>query len=172
MENFVSPHVHIQSLDSGSTPQAFAEREVELGTGALVVTDHGSLAACQTVYDLAKKGVGKNKVKLQPVLGLEGYFRDDNCPLFTAAGVSKNDKGTFADVFKYGHFTTHFMDQAAFKTAIKLLSHAPIEKHGSEQKPLFDWKAMEELGASNATVTTGCLIGMVQRHLLDRQDPV
>jgi hypothetical protein len=30
---------------------------------------------------------------------------------------------------------------------------------------------MEELGASNATITSGCLIGMVQRHLLDRQDP-
>lgn len=166
MDNFVTPHCHIQSLDSGSTPTAFAAREVELGTGALVVTDHGSLAACQTVYDLAKKK------KLQPILGIEGYFRDDNCPLFTAAGVTKNAAGTFSDIFKYGHFTTHFMDQAAFKTAIKLLSHAPIEKHGSEQKPLFDWKAMEELGASNATVTTGCLIGMVQRHLLDRQDPV
>ncbi len=163
--NFVTPHCHIQSLDSGSTPAAFAARELELETGALVVTDHGSLAACQTVYDLGKKK------KLQPILGLEGYFRDDNCPLFLAAGMRKNDKGTLVDVFKYGHFTTHFMDQAAFKTAIKLLSHAPIEKHGSEQKPLFDWAAMEELGAANATVTTGCLIGMVQRHLLDRQDP-
>src|SRR6516164_7414755 len=136
--NFSSPHVHIQSLDSGSTPAAFAARELELGTGALVVTDHGSLAACQTVYDLAKKK------KLTPILGLEGYFRDDNDPLLLAAGHRQNDKGTFADTFKYGHFTTHFTDQAAFKTAIKLLSHARIEKHGSEQKPLFDWKAMEE----------------------------
>jgi DNA-directed DNA polymerase III PolC len=163
--NFSSPHVHIQSLDSGSTPAAFAARELELGTGALVVTDHGSLAACQTVYDLAKKK------KLTPILGLEGYFRDDNDPLLLAAGHRQNDKGTFADTFKYGHFTTHFTDQAAFKTAIKLLSHARIEKHGSEQKPLFDWKAMEELGAANATITTGCLIGIIQRHLLDRQDP-
>jgi DNA polymerase III alpha subunit len=171
LSNFVSPHVHIQSLDSGSTPQAFAEREVELETGALVVTDHGSLAACQTVYDIAKKGVGKNKVKLTPILGLEGYFRDDNCPVLLRGGHSRNEKGTFADILKYAHFTTHFIDQDAFKTAIRLLSHAPIEKHGSEQKPLFDWKAMEELGAANATVTTGCLIGMVQRHLLDRQDP-
>jgi DNA polymerase III alpha subunit len=188
LPNFITPHCHVQSLDSGSTPAAFAAREVELGTGALVVTDHGSLAACQTVYDIAKKGVGKDKVKLTPILGLEGYFRDDDCGLLLGAGHTKRypkddkgnnivfdengiDQGSFVDVFKYGHFTTHFLDQNAFKTAIRLLSHAPIEKHGSEQKPLFDWQAMEELGASNATITSGCLIGMVQRHLLDRQDP-
>jgi DNA polymerase III alpha subunit len=163
--NFVSPHVHIQSLDSASTPQAFAEREVELGTGALVVTDHGSLAACQTVYDLARKK------KLTPILGLEGYFRDDDCPILLGAGHQRNEKGSLVDTLKYAHFTAHFLDQPAFKTAIKLLSHAPIERHGSEQKPLFNWNAMEELGAANATITTGCLIGMVQRHLLDRQDP-
>jgi DNA polymerase-3 subunit alpha len=165
LPNFVTPHCHIQSLDSASTPAAFADRELELGTGALTVTDHGSLAACQTVYDLARKK------KLTPILGLEGYFRDDDCPIILGAGFQKNAAGKLVDTLKYAHFTTHFLNQNAFKTAIKLLSHAPIERHGSEQKPLFNWTAMEELGAADATITTGCLIGMVQRHLLDRQDP-
>lgn len=171
MLNFCSPHVHIQSLDSASTPEAFAKREAELGTGALVVTDHGSLAACQKVYELARKGVGKEKVKLQPILGLEGYFRDDNCPIFAGAGVPRNDKGQYVDYFKYAHFTTHFLDEAAFKVGVRLLSKAPIEQHGSETKPLFCWADMEELGAANTTITTGCLIGMVQRHLLQNNDP-
>lgn len=163
--NFVTPHCHVQSLDSASTPEAFAKRELELGTGALVITDHGSLAGCQTVYELARKK------KLTPVLGLEGYFRDDDCPIFKAAGIDKVD-GKYATLFKYGHFTCHFLDQDAFKVGVRLLSRAPVEQHGQEAKPLFDWAAMEELGASNTTITTGCLIGMVQRHLLDRQDPV
>ncbi len=177
--NFTSPHVHIQSLDSGSTPTAFAKRELELGTGALVVTDHGTLGACHTVYELAKKN------KLIPVLGLEGYFRDDNCPILTAAGVAKTypkkqrskDVDTtkslgFSGYSKYHHITLGFRDYAAFQVGVKLLSRAPVEQHGSETKPLFDWANLEELGASNTTVTTGCLIGMVQRHLLDHNDPV
>lgn len=177
-KNFVSPHVHIQSLDSASTPEAFLKREVELGTGALVVTDHGTLAACQPVYELARKGLkvknldgSKTEHKLTPILGLEGYFRDDNCPVFGAANVPRNDKGTYGDYFKYAHFTTHFLDQAAFQVGIRLLSKAPIEKHGQESKPLFNWANMEELGAANTTITTGCLIGMVQRHLLQNNDP-
>ena len=63
MKNYVSPHIHPQSLDSASTPEAFCKKEVELGTGALTVTDHGSLGAAYKVYDLAKKN------SLTPVIG-------------------------------------------------------------------------------------------------------
>jgi DNA polymerase III alpha subunit len=180
MRNFATCHSHPQSLDSASTPEAFAIREADLGTGVITVTDHGSLAACRTIYDIAKKGVfrtgetdksDKNRVKLIPVLGLEGYFRDDNCEIFQAAGVPKNDKGTYGDYFKYAHFTTHFLDQQAYNCGVKLLSHAPVERHGQETKPLFNWANLEELASHNITLTTGCLIGMVQRHLLDNNDP-
>lgn len=176
-KNFSTPHCHVASLDSASTAQAFADREVELGTGTITITDHGSLAACQTVYELARKGIGKNKVKLTPILGLEGYHRDDNCPILEAAGTPKTfakgdpESGTYRGAYKYGHFTTHFLDQEAFRVGIKLLSKAKIEQHGSEAKPIFDWAAMEELGAANVTMTTGCLIGVVPRHLLDRGAP-
>jgi DNA polymerase III alpha subunit len=165
LKNFATCHCHPQSLDSASTPEAFAKREVELGTGVITVTDHGSLAACRTVYDLAKKN------KLIPVLGLEGYFRDDNCDVFQKAGIPKGEKGTYVDYFKYGHFCVHFLDQAAYECGVRLISGAPIERHGSETKPLFNWQSMEELSQHNVTMTTGCLIGMVQRHLLDNNDP-
>lgn len=165
MRNYVTPHCHIQSLDSASTPSAFVKRELELGTGVVTVTDHGSLAACHTTYELAKKA------GLTPILGIEGYFRDDNCPILTAKGVEKKHpkksrgggedtarpKG-FQQYIKYHHITLHFQDYAAFQTGIKLLSKAPIELHGSEGKPLFTWHDLQELGATNTTMTTGCFV--------------
>lgn len=164
---FPSPHVHIQSLDSASTPEAFADREVELGSGTLTCTDHGSMGACREVYALAQK---KNLI---PILGLEGYFRDDDCSILKDAGVSKDNDGTFRSYNKYHHLTFHAQDQQAYEGLVKELSRADLraEQHGSERKPLFDWSALERLSQFNLTVTSGCLIGMVQRHLLsDRPD--
>lgn len=172
MRNFVTPHCHPNSLDSASTPETFAQRELELGTGAITVTDHGTLQACRRVYDLAKKK------GLTPIVGLEGYMRDDNCELLAAAGIPKlhplkknkepdlTKAPTYAHYLKYMHFTVHFLDQEAFQCGVKLLSKAPIEKHGSEHKPLFSWADLEELGSYNVTFGSGCLIGIVQRHLM------
>lgn len=213
--NFPSPHVHVDSLDSASTPEAFAKREVELGTGVLTVTDHGTLQAARRVYDLCHGK--KYKGQLTPILGVEAYFRDDRCPIFAAADVPKTKwwvdplsgdtyweepelsrnrskrkslerlKGEaekkreaseivarlqpawgYVDYFKYGHLTLHFLDEAAFKAGSRILSRADAraELHGSERKPLFGWSDLEELCAHNVTVSSGCLIGMVQRHIM------
>jgi DNA polymerase III alpha subunit len=163
MRNFVTCHCHQQSLDTASTPEAFAAKELELGTGYLTVTDHGTLQAARKVYDLAKKK------KLTPIIGLEAYLRDDDCPILLAAGVKKDEKGTLSEYSKYFHLTMHFLDQEAYETGVKLLSKADAraEKHGSEKKPLFTWADLEEIGAKNTTMTSSCLVGVVQRHLLD-----
>lgn len=152
--NFSTVHCHPQSFDSGSTPEAFAKREVELGSGAICCTDHGTMGATRRIYDLAKAN------KLICCAGVEGYFRDDNCPILKAFG---QDPATYC---KYFHVTIHCRDQEAFSVLSRKLSHARLEKHGSETKPLFDWKDLEEIGAANTTIMSGCLIGMVQRHLL------
>lgn len=191
MRNFVTVHCHQGSLDTASTPEAFAEKELELGTGYLTVTDHGTLAQARKVYDLAKKK------KLTPVIGLEAYLRDDNCPILTAAGVEKsfrfvNERGEFVseekylklsdrekadyqkeygfwDYLKYMHVTMHAMDADAYETMVRLLSKADnrAERHGSERKPLFTWRDLEELGAENVTMTSSCLVGAVQRHIME-----
>lgn len=161
MKNFVTPHCHIQSLDSASTPESFAEREVELGTGALVVTDHGWLGAVPKVYELARKN------KLTPIVGVEAYFRDDNCPILLSNGI---DAGKVAEYNKYYHTCIHCKTEAAYLRLVKEISNSfehRAERHGSEMKPLFDWAAMERiLGDGGATLTSGCLIGVVQRHLM------
>jgi DNA polymerase III alpha subunit len=177
VKNFATCHCHPQSLDSASTPDAFVKRELELGTGVITCTDHGTLAACRKIYDLGKAN------KLIPVLGMEGYLRDDDCPILTAHGYQKNATGAFVNAPKYMHFCVHFMDQPAYECGVRLLSQADARleetlakmeakdrKHGQERKPLFTWRDLEELGAHNVTMTTGCMIGVVQRHLLDNGD--
>lgn len=177
--NFPSPHCHVMSLDSASTPEAFAKREVELGTGTLTCTDHGSLAAVYKVFELAKKN------NLTPIPGIEMYFRDDSCPILTKAGIIKTntvprgcdkDKwledhpdGSFFDYNKYFHGTLGFRDYDAYLKGVKLLSKADdrAELHGSERKPLFTWEDIEELAATNTTMGSACLVGMVSRHLLN-----
>jgi len=166
-KNFPTPHCHQQSLDTASTPEAFVEREIQLGTGVTTCTDHGSMGACREVYDLAKKN------NIIPILGVEGYFRDDDCPILKAAGIEKDAKGTFASYNKYYHITLHAQDQKGYEALVKELSlaDARAEQHGSERKPLFSWENLERLSQYNITATSGCLIGMVQRHLLsDRPD--
>lgn len=162
--NFPSNHVHIQSLDSASTVDAFIERELELNTGYITVTDHGYLGACLETY---KKGKANN---LKPILGMECYHRDDNCDILISNGIEK-DK--IKEYYKYGHFTIHALDQEAYHALIKKTSDRDItaELHGSERKPIFDWKDIEELGQYNLTFTSGCLIGIASKHLLaDRPD--
>ncbi len=168
-KSFVSPHVHVQSLDSASQPGDFAKREVELGTGALTCTDHGWLGAIPAVYELAKKN------KLVPILGIEGYLRDDDCQILRGAGIAKNDKGTYADYAKYFHFCVHCQDQQAYEALVKETSWSFMnraERHGSEEKPLFNWEQLERIGGHNVTMTSGCLIGVVQRHLMHEQPDV
>jgi DNA polymerase III alpha subunit len=169
LPNFPSPHCHPGSFDSASTPKAIADREKELGTGTITCTDHGSLATCPQVYQLAKKN------KLTPILGCEVYVRDDHCDILKKHGIEarvdpKKPKSppTTRYYNNYYHCTIHAMDQEAYETIGRLLSVADkdAEQHGSERKPIFDWADLEEIGSKNVTIGSGCLSGMVQKHLM------
>jgi DNA polymerase III alpha subunit len=177
-KNFVSCHVHPNSLDSGSTPEAFAEREAELETGAITCTDHGTLQSARKIYDLGKeKG-------LIPLVGIEAYFRDDECSILTANGYEKNERGGFISAPKYSHITLHALDYAAYRCMVRLISRADLRleadkermepahrKMGSERKALFRWADLEELGTHNVTATSGCMTGICKRHIFDNDDP-
>lgn len=199
-KQFVTCHSHPSSFDSGSTPESMAKREVELGTGYITVTDHGTLEGNRLIYDMCNKG-GKFHEKLTPILGLEAYFRPSSCSILEGKGIEKsvrfrhsethsilseekysklamNEKGSYNsesgywNYLKYMHLTMHFMDQEAYETGVKLLSKADLnaEQHGSERKPIFDWSDLEELGSKNVTFCSSCLIGAVTRHLLVHND--
>lgn len=168
MKNFVTPHMHPLSLDSASTPKEFVEREIELETGAVTATDHGFMGACSEIYDLAKKN------KLVPILGMESYLRDDNCPILAAHGIEKEDD-KFAHYNKYYHFCVHCMNEKAYNALSVRLSDAfekRGEKHGSEIKPIFTWEDVEELGQYDLTMSSGCLIGVSARHLMSERPDI
>lgn len=167
--NFVPFHCHINSFDAASNVEKFSKKETELGTGHITVTDHGTLEGARRVYDFCHK---ETKGLLKPIIGLEAYFRDDDCPIFLEKKIEKDDKGTYKEYVKYMHLTMHFQDQKAFSAASRVLSLADdnAEHHGSERKPLFNWKNLEELSSFNVTFGSGCLIGMIGRHLLKNKD--
>jgi DNA-directed DNA polymerase III PolC len=160
--NFPTCHSHPQSFDSGSTPEAMVAREKDLGTGAVTMTDHGTLQAARIVYKAARKA------KLRPILGLEGYFRDDDCSTLAAHGITKGEDGTVKHFQKYQHITMHALDQEGYEAIVRVLSKVDerAEQHGHERKPLFAWSHLEELGSHNITFCSSCLVGMVMRHLL------
>ncbi len=182
MRSFVSPHVHIQSLDSASTPESFVKREIELGTGAITCTDHGFVGTIPKVYELAKKN------NLIPILGVEAYMRDDDCSILSESGIVKVDDPKYIEAVqsgdaariakavpttsfyrKYFHFCLHCKNQTAYEALVKEMSWSFLnraEKHGGEEKPIFTWEQIERLGQFDITMTSGCLIGMVQGHLM------
>ena len=176
-----------------------AEREVELGSGYITVTDHGTLEANRLVYDMCHDK-GKYAGKLTPILGLEAYFRPSSCDILDAKGIKKSQRwrkedggivsqsayeklssnkkdeltpeSGYWEHLKYLHVTTHFLDQEAYETGVKLLSKADLkaELHGSERKPIFDWCDLEELASKNTVFCSSCLIGFVSRHLFVHGD--
>lgn len=106
----------------------------------------------------------------------EGYFRDDDCPILAEAGIVKapesdkpGAKETVAAYNKYFHLTMHSLSQFGFERMVRILSRTDLnrsEQHGQERKPLFNWADLEELLQSDMTLGSGCLVGMVQRHLV------
>lgn len=125
------------------------------------------MASAYLIYTKAKKK------GLTPILGLEAYLRDDSCDILSQFGVNHKEYLKFGQKhLKYMHATMHYMDQAAYEVGCRILSDASWERgHGSEQKPIYTWDNLAELGSYNVTMGSGCLIGVVQRHLLvDRAD--
>jgi len=193
-KQFPTVHSHPQSVvDSASTPAQFVKREQELGTGFVTCTDHGSLAATKEIFDLGKKA------GLTPIIGLEAYLRDDNCPILLSNDIPRTreivcskcsekwkddttsdcscnvvgvEKYHYRDYLKYMHLTMHFRDYPSYLVGVKLLTKADLngERHGSERKPIFTWDDIEELASKNITMTSSCLIGVVQRHLVDHSN--
>lgn len=155
--NFAETHCHQASLDTASTIDSFVDRELELETGVLTCTDHGYMGACMDVYQAAQKN------GLKPILGIECYHRSDDDLILKRHGIQN-----IKEYYKYGHFLAQAKDQEAYECLVKKISVRDLtaEKHGSERKPIFTWEDIEELGAKNIILSSGCLGGVVGKHLL------
>jgi DNA polymerase III alpha subunit len=121
------------------------------------------MGGCRTAYKLAKKN------GLVSVLGMEGYLRPDvEDPIAKKFGIEMIEGSYEESLYKYAHMTIAFRDEAAYYANSKIVSkrYETSEKHGQEYKPLYTWSDMEELSNYNITLGSGCLIGWVQRCIL------
>ena len=149
-------HVHVSSMDSGSTVETMVDRCIELQKDSPVkyatITDHGFMGDCFKFYDVCRKK------KVKPILGIEGYFKDDTCEFLQGQDAN----------LKYNHIILHFIDQEAYQKGCELLSKADARGvvAGGERKPLFNWADLEEFSKYNVTLGTACLLGMATRYLL------
>lgn len=145
----VSPHSHVESPLTGSPIPSMIARAKELGRTHFAYTDNNHLSSALKTYKMAVEA------KLKPILGIEIYFKDQNCSIVT---------GTPADRCKYFTCTLYAEDQEAFQEICRVASKddfTTIVVRGEAQN-LWTWKDLEHLSKFNVRMVLGgphCLVG-------------
>lgn len=160
-------HSHTDSsLDGASTPSQKIIRASELGRIADCVTDHGVMGALADHWFAAQKLYKEKKInKVQSIHGIEAYVIDD----VKGPKVTTTKKGVTKSEHRYLHLTIHFKTAEAylyFCRLTPLMEDRAIIKVG-EPKPLIHFSELEPI-AGQITLGSGCLVGMVQKWLLDK----
>ena len=130
------------------------DRAVELGMGALALTDHGNLFGAINFYSTAKeKGI-------KPLLGCELYLVEGS--RLEKHGRSDDDGKT---IFHLGLLAKN---HTGYQNLLKLVSDAHLK--GFYYKPRTDLETLAR-HAEGLIGFTGCLASLVPQHLLhDRYD--
>lgn len=152
MKNFVEPIIHTASPWTGSPSTDFISKIAKMNTGYISVTDHGYLKETIKIYTNAKKK------KLKSILGIEIYFRDDNCPLA---------QNTESETLKYFTLAIHCKDQAAFNHLTWVNNN--IKRRivvRDEEFPLWGWEELTEVCRAKVTLMCTNYSSMVAKHLL------
>ena len=150
-KNFVHLHVHsdYSLLDGACRIDRLMDRAVELGMGALALTDHGNLYGAIEFYNTAKsKGI-------KPLIGCELYLVE----------TSRLEKHGRADdegkaIFHLGLLAQNL---TGYQNLLKLVSDAHLK--GFYYKPRTDWATLAQ-HAPGLIGFTGCLASLIPQHLL------
>ncbi len=150
-KNFVHLHVHsdYSLLDGACRIDRLMDRAVELGMGALALTDHGNLYGAVEFYNTAKsKGI-------KPLIGCELYLVETS--RLEKHGRS-DDEGK--SIFHLGLLAKNL---TGYQNLLKLVSDAHLK--GFYYKPRTDLETLAKY--SNGLIGfTGCLASLVPQHLL------
>jgi len=149
-KNFVHLHVHTDYslLDGACRIDRLMDRAVELGMGALALTDHGNLYGAIEFYGAAKaKGV-------KPLIGCELYIVEGS--RLEKQGRSDEGKSIF-------HLGLLARNLAGYQNLLKLVSDAHLK--GFYYKPRTDFETLAK-HAGGLIGFTGCLASLVPQHLL------
>jgi len=150
-KNFVHLHVHsdYSLLDGACRIDRLMDRAVELGMGALALTDHGNLYGAVEFYNTAKsRGI-------KPLIGCELYLVETS--RLEKHGRS-DDEGK--SIFHLGLLAK---DLTGYQNLLKLVSDAHLK--GFYYKPRTDLETLARY-ANGLIGFTGCLASLVPQHLL------
>ena len=140
----LSLHNHNEGPLTGSTLNNFILKSKELGRTHFVSTEFSYFSNALKVYDLAPKN------EMKPIIGVEVFFLDSDCPIFKSSKASKA---------RYYKTTLYCTDQKQFQTLGILISknNNPIHFMG-EEHPTFNWNMLK------VAADVGCLIGNADVH--------
>lgn len=149
----VSPHNHPESVLTGSSLSSLIARAKDLGRTHYAITDNGHLSSAVKAYTAAKKA------NLKPILGMEVYFKDSNCPFIT---------GKKGDRAKYFTLSIYAKDQEAYQAICKVASktNLPTFYTYEEDKQLWGWNELNELSKFNISVVLGGVHDIVAKNFL------
>ena len=142
---FVHLHVHSEYsiLDGACKIDSLLDRCLELGMGAVAVTDHGVLSGAIDLYREARER------DIKPIIGLEAYVVDD-----------RRNKAKVKE--RRHHLTLLAADNAGYRNLIQISSRGFLE--GYYYKPRVDMEVLR-LHSEGIIVLSGCLNGRVAHHL-------
>ncbi len=125
------------------------KKSVEMGSTSVTITDHGTLGGC---YELWK---GCAKVKIKPILGVEGYYVDDY----------KAPESEIA--YNYAHIILIAKNGEGWQN-LKIIQSKAWEI-GHNKKPRIDFETIKQHKAG-LICTTACMGGLVGWNYIARQD--
>ena len=147
--NFVHLHVHTEYslLDGANRISELIDRTKELGMDSIAITDHGVMYGVIDFYKMAKsKGI-------KPIIGCEAYVSPG----------SRFDKQN-GRTDKSMHIILLAKNNTGYKNLMKLVSIGFME--GFYYKPRIDMEVLEKY-SEGLIVLSGCLAGVISRHILN-----
>lgn len=158
-----SHHSHTDhSLDGAANVETKILYANKINRIADCVTDHGTMSAIADHYMTVEKLIKKGKINknFKSIHGIELYIVDPHRP---PKKVLKN--GTV--IPEYYHLTIHFKNFEAYKYFCQMT--IPAEERAiitfGERKPMLTFEDLEKI-AKNIIISSGCLVGCVQKNVL------
>lgn len=153
MKNFVSNINHVESAMSASTIKAMLKQAKQLETTHFSIADQGHMASCLKTY---RQCLAQD---IKPILGVQIYFKDNDCDII---------KNTESAKIKYFTIALHALDQHAYQELVRLISERrqeTCEVRGFVQN-LYNFKDLKYLSQFNIIASTTDIESMVAKHLL------
>jgi len=135
-------HTHYSLLDGLTKIDEMIEKAKSEGSGAIAITDHGSMYGVVEFYQKCKKA------GIKPIIGVEAYM----------APKSRFDKITRSDEKNNYHILLLARNNEGYKNLTKMVTIGHLE--GFYYKPRIDWEVLQK-HHEGVIVCSACLGGEI-----------